>query len=148
MSIGSTAKGPLYEVLSPLVASILAKGGYSKKEIQQYLFERVRIPARQFDRILKRFWPSETACTLVKSGKLPTSYCETDDPERAVPLMWGPDEVMIIVAGDPDRNRSRIALQCADQGLATSKEVNLSANWGKSTGAVMKSGECFPVLSA
>jgi hypothetical protein len=115
--------------LSPLTASILAEGGYSKTDIQQYLFENVRIPAGQFDRLLQRFWPNESACTLVGAGKLPDLYCESDDPNRVVPLMWNPNEFLIIVAGDPERNRSFIAMQCADQGLATSKEIRLPANW-------------------
>jgi hypothetical protein len=43
--------------------------------------------------------------------------------------MWNPDEFLIIVVGDPERNRSFIATQCADQGLATSREIELPANW-------------------
>lgn len=116
-------------VLSPLTASIIAEGGYSKRDIQQYLFEKARISARRFDNLLQRFWPEETACALVEAGRLPKAYCESDDPNRIVPLMWNPDEFLIIVAGDPERNRNLIAIQCADQGLATSKEVVQPQNW-------------------
>jgi len=118
-------------VLSPLVASIFAEGGYSRRSIQQYLFENVRIPVRRFDRQLQRFWPKETACSLVRVGKLPESFCRSEDPERAVPLMWNPDEFLIIVAGDPTRNRCFIATQCAEQGLATSRAVETPGNWEK-----------------
>lgn len=110
-------------VLSPLVASILSAGGYTRKDVRQYLFENARIPARRFDRVLQRTWPRETACSLVKAGKLPESFCRSDDPERTVPLMWSSDEFLIIVAGDPSRNRSFITTQCGDQGLATSRVV-------------------------
>jgi hypothetical protein len=116
-------------VLSPLVASILSEGGYSKRDVQEYLFENVGIPGRQFDRVLQRFWPKETACSLVKQGKLPESFCVSEDPDRRVPLMWNPDEFLIIVAGDPTRNRCFIATQCGDQGLATSKPIELPGNW-------------------
>jgi hypothetical protein len=123
-------------VLSPLVASILSEGGYSKRDIRQYLFENVKIPARLFDSVLKRFWPSETALTFVKAGRLPASYGESDDPDRMVPLMWAPEEFLVVVAGDPERNRSFIALQCGDQGLATSKEIALPEDWEERLSAV------------
>ena len=115
-------------VLSPLVATILSEGGFSKRDIQQYLFENVGIPASRFDRLLQRTWPRETACGLVKAGKLPASFCRSEDPERRVPLMWNPDEFLIIVAGDPTRNRSFIATQCGDQGLATSRAIEVPGN--------------------
>ncbi|MFH1490311.1 MAG: hypothetical protein ABII06_15505 [Pseudomonadota bacterium] len=115
-------------VLSPLVASILSKGGYSRRDIQQYLFENVGIPASKFDRLLQRTWPKETACSLVKVGKLPESFCKSENPDRKVPLMWNPDEFLIVVAGDPTRNRSFIATQCGDQGLATSRAIEVSGN--------------------
>ena len=110
-------------VLSPLVASILADGGYSKRDIQQYLFENTGIQARLFDRLLQRTWPEQTACNLVREGRLPEAFSRSEDPERIVPLMLSPDEFMILVAGDPARNRSFIALQVGDQGLATSKAI-------------------------
>ena len=116
-------------VLSPLIASILSEGGYSRRDIQQYLFEHVGIPARHFDRWLQRFWPKETACSLVKQGRLPESFCTSEDADRTVPLLWNPDEFLIVVAGDPTRNRCFIATQCAEQGLATSKAVNVPVNW-------------------
>jgi hypothetical protein len=116
-------------VLSPLVASILSEGGYSKRDVQQYLFENVGIRSRQFDRVLQRFWPKETACTLVKQGKLPESFCISEDPDRMVPLMWNPDEFLVVVAGDPTRNRCFIATQCAEQGLATSKPIEVPGKW-------------------
>jgi len=118
-------------VLSPLVASILSGGGYSRRDIQQYLFENVGIPARQFDSLLQRFWPKETACRLAEQGKLPRSFCVSEDPDRIVPLMWSPDEFLIIVAGDPSRNRCFIATQCADQGLATTKPIDVPSKWEK-----------------
>jgi hypothetical protein len=118
-------------VVSPLVASILSGGGYSKKDIQRYLFENVGIPASHFDKWLQRFWPKENACRLVKQGKLPDSFCRSENPNRIVPLLWNPDEFLIIVAGDPSRNRCFIATQCAEQGLATSKAVDLPGNWEK-----------------
>lgn len=116
-------------VLSPLVASILSGGGYSKRDVQQYLFENVGITGRQFDRVLQRFWPKETACSLVEQGRLPEPFCISEDPDRIVPLMWNPDEFLIVVAGDPTRNRCFIATQCAEQGLATSKPIEVPGKW-------------------
>jgi hypothetical protein len=115
--------------LSPLVASVLANGGYSKKDIRKYIFEHARIPASEFDKELAGLWVGFTACKAVEQGKLPKLFCETEDPQRMLPLMHSPDELLIVVSGSATRNRNFVSKQTGDQGLAVSKEIRLPANW-------------------
>ena len=117
--------------LSPLVASVLADAGYSKKDLRKYIFEHARIPASEFDKELAGLWGGFTACKAVEQGRLPRLFCETEDPQRMLPVMHHPDELLIVVSGSAVRNRSFVAKQTGDQGLAVSKEIRLPANWAK-----------------
>ena len=115
-------------VLTPLISNLIAKGGYSKSDIRQYLFKNARIPASKADIILKEWG---TICDLVKKGALPKSFCETSDPNRMLPIVHSADDFLIVVSGDPSRNRSIATFQPTKQGLATSKAIKLPANWDK-----------------
>ena len=111
--------------LSPLVANLIAEAGYSKNDVKQYLFRNARMRASEFDMILSQ----GTACDLVASGRLEKQFCESADPDRMLPLVHSPEDFLVIVTGDPARNRSFVSLQGGEQGLATSREVSLPPNW-------------------
>lgn len=115
--------------LSPLVASILYKAGYSKKDIKQYLFEKARVTAHIFDEDLEKDCRGLTACSAVKAGLLPKFFCETEDPGRMLPLVHNPEEIQMVVAGSMIRNRAFVMPQAGAEGLVTSKEIKLPRNW-------------------
>jgi len=114
-------------IMTPLIANLLAKEGLSKKDVQQYLFEHARISAREFSAGLGGLSP----CEAVKQGLLPKVFCETDNPDRMLPVFHSPDELLIVVSGDPTRNRVFVTNQAGYQGLATSKQIKLPKNWDK-----------------
>jgi hypothetical protein len=111
--------------LSPLVAGIIARAGYSKKDVREYLFEHARVPARQFDDRLNRSQSGLNLKEAVRVGRLSTIFALSDDPDRLVPVVHDPREFIIVVAGSPDRNRNFIAAQFGEQGLSVSKEIRL-----------------------
>jgi len=129
------AYGPVAPTLivSPVVAKLLANRGYGKDAVREYLFEHCRIPARRFDQELGVNWTGASACDFVKQGILPPHYCESDDPERLLPILEGSraQDLLIVVSGDPDRNRCRICHQNSRQGYPTSKRIRLPADWEK-----------------
>lgn len=111
--------------LSPVIASSLAKAGYSKDSLAQWLFDNARVP-------------NPDACEQVKPGPkqlLPVEvFCPdpaNPDPNRLLPLVHNSREFLIVVSGDVNRNRGFVTGQVGEQGLATSKEVKLPANWDK-----------------
>ena len=63
---------------------------------------------------------------LVEKGELPAAWRLSDDPERLVPLMLPETQWLIVVSGDPLRNRSSIYRQNFKQGYATSRKIELS----------------------
>lgn len=94
-------------VLSPLLARVFARAGWSKRQVRQALFEHARIPARKFEQLIGE-WSNLTAgrrllVDLVAEGLIPAVYAESNDPDRLVPVASDPSKFMIAVAGDPNR---------------------------------------------
>ena len=111
------------------MSGILAKAGYSKEAVKQYVYERALIPARQFDEQLARIEQGYDLKESVKRGVLDRRFAESDDPGRLVPVLHSPDELQIVVCGAPNRNRSFIAGQFGMYGGQVSKEIRLPKDW-------------------
>jgi len=119
-------------LMSPVVAGILAKGGYSKDDVSKYIKDHMVVPAKVFEQGVN--WYNNrpyNLCEQVKKGKMPKAWCESNDPNRMVPLLLPESKILIVVTGDPTRNRSTFYRQNFFQGYATSKPIKLPKNWDK-----------------
>ena len=116
-------------LLSPVIATILANAGYSKRDVEEYLKQHATVPARYYEwhmMLADHHTPGTTLAGLVEKGELPAAWRLSDDPERLVPLMLPETQWLIVVSGDPLRNRSSIYRQNFKQGYATSRKIELS----------------------
>jgi hypothetical protein len=119
-------------VLTPVIAALLAKHGYSKQAVADYLKRHATVPASYYERHMMlgdHHPPGTTLAALVKKGELPAEWHASDDPDRPVPLMLPDSEWLIVVAGDPLRNRSCMYRQNFKQGYATSRRIVLPKGW-------------------
>ena len=115
-------------VLTPVIAALLARSGYSKEDVARYLMKNAVVPARYYEWSMLQadhHAPGTTLAGLVEKGELSRQWHESDDPERMVPLLLPQSQWLIVVAGDPLRNRSCIYRQNFKQGYATSKKVRV-----------------------
>jgi hypothetical protein len=118
-------------LLSPILAEAIAQGGWSKQAVKQYLFEHVRIPARKFEHML-RVWAEKPIWNLTEeyqAGRIPKVFCESDDPDRLVPLVTCVDDFMIAVTGDPLRTNAYIFAHNGRLGYPVAASIDLPANW-------------------
>jgi hypothetical protein len=118
-------------LLSPILADTMAKAGLSKSDFRQYIFDHARLPARQFERIL-RDWtlkPTWNLAAEVQAGRIPKVFHESDDPGRLVPIVWRPEDFMVAVTGDPMRNSAYVFAHNGLRGYPVSKPVRLPADW-------------------
>ena len=118
-------------LLSPILAETLARGGWSKRDLKRHLFEHARIPAFEFERIL-RDWTQKPVWSLAdeeKAGRIPKVFHESDDPARMVPLVWKPEDFMIVVTGDLTRNSAYIFAHNGVLGFPVGKRIRLPKNW-------------------
>jgi hypothetical protein len=117
-------------VMSPVVAKVFADSGWTKEDIRRHLRENARIPARVMERY---YWHVSAATWTLKDsvakGIVGAEYVASDDPDRLVPVCMRPEDIDIVVAGDPGRNQSRTYVNNHEQGAPVSRRVELPKRW-------------------
>jgi len=117
-------------VISPSVAKVIARGGWTKDDIRRYLYENAKAPAGLLEKLAWQVGFSNFSfCDAVDKGVAPKEYCESTDPNRMVPVFLRPDWTGIVVSGDPGRNQSKAYVQNHLQGPPISKRIELPACW-------------------
>ncbi len=120
-------------ILSPVLAETIAKSGLSKAELKRRLFQAARIPAWKFERYLGE-WTNlvpgrPTLTDLVRAGKAPAVFAESEDPDRLVPVVCAPEDIMVAVSGDPLRTNAYSFAHNGMLGFPTTKRVSLPRAW-------------------
>ncbi len=118
-------------LLSPIIAETIAGWGWSKRDLKRHLFDHARIPAHQFERIL-RDWTQKPTWNLAeeaKAGRIPKVFHASDDPNRMVPLVWKPEDYMLAVTGDLTRNSVYIFAHNGVLGYPVAKRIRLPTDW-------------------
>ena len=112
-------------LLSPIIAETIAGWGWSRQDLKRQLFEHARIPARDFERIL-RDWTQKPTWNLAeeaRAGRIPKVFHESGDPGRRVPLTWKPEDYMLAVTGDLTRNSVYIFAHNGVLGYPVAKRI-------------------------
>ena len=114
-------------LITPILAETFYKAGLTKQDLKQYLFEHARLPAWQFERIL-RDWTLKPTWDLVQEvrmGTIPKVFAESEDPKRMVPIVWEADDYMIAVTGDPMRNSAYVFAHNGILGYPVTHEIRM-----------------------
>jgi hypothetical protein len=112
-------------LMSPIIAETIASWGWSRRDLKRHLFENARIPAREFERIL-RDWTQKPTWNLAeeaRAGRIPKVFHASDDPNRKVPLVWKPEDYMLAVTGDLTRNSVYIFAHNGVLGYPVAKRI-------------------------
>ncbi|MDR1204011.1 MAG: hypothetical protein LBL26_00815 [Peptococcaceae bacterium] len=119
--------------LSPAVAKLLAGSGYDKESITKYILAHAKVTAEYFETNVSRFnhWQPYSLKEEVGMGNLDPEWYESDDPKRMVPLFWKEANIVVIVVGDPTRNRSQFFRSNYSMGKLTSQAVKLPDHWNE-----------------
>ena len=56
-------------------------------------------------------------------------FYESDDENRLVPIVWKPEDFMIVVSGDPLRNNMYVFAHNGFLGFPTGKKIQLPKDW-------------------
>ena len=120
-------------VLSPIIAQVLAKSGLSKQDVRQWLFENARITAEKFEKYIgeyTNFVPGQRKLSdMARLGQAPKVFGESDDPNRLVPLVCVPEDILIAVSGDPLRTNCYLFIHNGMLGYTTPKGIKLPTDW-------------------
>lgn len=125
--LGQARYRPLL-VLSPVLARIFGRAGWSKDDVRHALFEFARLPAWKFEALIGE-WSNLTAgrrrlVDLAAEGLVPPVFGESDDPGRLVPIVTDPSKFLIAVAGDPNRTNAYVMSHDGPHGDWTAKPVD------------------------
>jgi len=123
-------------VLSPLIAGMIARAGMSKNDVRQWLFEHARIPAHRFENLITH-WTNlvpggrRGLFELVRLGKAPKVFGESRDPNRLVPIVCKPEDIVLAVSGDALRSNCYFMPHNGMLGYTTTREVRLPADYNR-----------------
>ena len=118
-------------LLTPILAETIAKAGWSKRDVKQYLFDHARMPAGELERNLRE-WMNKPIWNLAeeaKADRIPKVFHESDDPNRLVPPVFKPEDYMIAVTGDPLRTNAYVFAHNGRLGYPVGKKIQLARNW-------------------
>jgi hypothetical protein len=118
-------------LMTPIIAETIAKAGWSKDDVRRFLFEHARMPAWQFERLL-RDWTRKPIWNLTEeaaAGRIPAAlYAASDHPERLVPIVWEPAHIHLVVTGDPLRTSSYVFGQNGQLGFPVGRRIRRPAH--------------------
>ena len=119
-------------LLTPILAETIAKAGWSKRDVKQYLFDHARTPAWEIERNL-RVWMNKPIWNLAEeseAGRIPKEvFHDSDDPNRLVPQVFKPEDFMVVVTGDPLRTNAYVFAQNGRLGFPVGKKIDLPRDW-------------------
>ena len=120
-------------VLSPILAETMAKAGWSKDDVRQWLFDNARIPAKKFEQYITEYTNfysgGRSMFELAQLGKANALYGESQDPDRLVPLVCDPMDIQICVSGDPGRTNAQVFSHNGILGFPTARAIRLPNDW-------------------
>ena len=124
-------------LMSPGVATIIARDGWSKADLQRYIWENTKIKVSTLSRHAWELgYTSFDLKQLHTEGMVSDAYVASDDPKRLVPVFVKPEAIGIVLAGDPGRNQSRGYVQNQSHGYPTAKRVVVNENWIQETAKI------------
>jgi hypothetical protein len=134
-TVGGLSFGTLRPVLilSPILAETIARAGWSKHDVKRYLYEHARTPAWRVEAFTEK-WLDFRIGSLerqVNLGRLPQAFHESNDPNRLVPIVFDPEDFMVLVSGDPLRTNAYAFAQNGYLGFPVAKKIRLPENWAK-----------------
>jgi hypothetical protein len=109
----------------------MAKAGWTKDTVKQYLYDHARMPAWRVEDLMER-WTEFKIGSLKHQyniGKLSKDFAESDDPNRLVPIVCHPDEFMVLVSGDPLRTNAYAFAHNGYLGFPVAKKIVLPGDW-------------------
>jgi hypothetical protein len=117
-------------VLSPVLARVFGRSGWSKDDVRRALFEQARLPAWKFEALIGE-WSNLTAgrrrlADLAAEGLVPAVFGGSHDPDRLVPIVTDPSRFLIAVAGDPNRTNAFVMSHDGPHGDWTAKPIDRS----------------------
>jgi hypothetical protein len=111
-------------ILTPATAKLMADAGYDKYKVKKHFHDNTKLWVdRLSGMIVQRFYRG------IEAGNWPEQLGTSKELHRYIQLTSSPDDYMIVVSGDPDRDHVMICSQNGYIGYPVAKKIELPANW-------------------
>lgn len=114
-------------ILSPLIVQTLKSNNVSKAELRELLFLYARLPAQKMETYIG-LWSNlvpgrPTLEELVQLGTAAPHFALSTNPQRMVPIVERPEDIFIVVSGDPMRSNAYVFASNGMHGFPTSQLI-------------------------
>lgn len=106
-------------VLTPCIVDVLVKAGYTKAMVKQHFYDNARVKLDTLGTSPLRFFER-----AMNEGALPAQIGDSRDLDRYVQMVSSPDDFLIVVSGDPERDHVLICAQNGYFGSPVSKKID------------------------
>ncbi len=111
-------------VITPAVLKVLTDASYTKAMVKQHFFENAKLKvSRLSGMIVDRFYKG------IEEGNWPEQLGTSKDLDRYIQMVSSPDDFMVMVSGDTDRDHVLICANNGYIGYPVSKKIDLPSNW-------------------
>lgn len=118
-------------VITPAILNVLKDQGWTKQKVRQHFYENAKLRvSRLSGMIVERFHKG------IRAGNWPEQLGTTHDLERDIQMVSKPQDFMIVVAGDPDRDHAMIGSGNGYIGFPVTRKIDLPENWDELIGKV------------
>ena len=114
--------------ISPPNAQVIARSGYSKGAVRQYIAKNATLTVREIDeefRFTGLSNPRDTVHSLAAVGRIPKAWDR--GPDERIPFIPNPDMIHVVVCGSAERNRDLIMR--ANYCTPVTREIRLPKRW-------------------
>jgi hypothetical protein len=111
-------------VITPAILKVLTDGGYTKAMVKEHFFKNAKLRvSRLSGMIVDRFYKG------IKEGNWPEQLGTSNDLERDIQMVSCPDDFLMVISADPDRDHAMICANNGYIGYPVSKQIQLPAEW-------------------
>jgi len=111
-------------LMNPPVAEVFSRAGVGRDYIRSYLAENCWLPVEVAETWGQRVGRSPNAMTCLEGAERAGIPVREIDGVTHLPIFIRPDDIMIIVGGNPGRNQSRMYFDNAPQGGRVVRRVS------------------------
>lgn len=111
-------------VITPAILKVLTDQGWTKEKVRKHFYENAKLRvSRLSGMILNRFYRG------INEKCWPEQLGASYDVNRDIQMVSKPEDFMIVVAGDPDRDHTMIGSGNGYIGFPVTQKIELPENW-------------------
>ncbi len=111
-------------ILTPAILKVLTDQGWTKQAVREHFYENAKLHVNRLSgMIVERFYRG------IRAGNWPEQLGTSMDLDRDIQMVSSPDDFIIVVAGDPDRDHVMIGSGNGYIGFPVTKPVRVPESW-------------------